>query len=128
MATICEQSKLIIKHPFFNECLKKANTGDMSGFERLFLEVSAHIWEKSALSASKTYGTWHRSNHCLIKNELREMPPPTNLDLRLPFVRPEPKKPTAVLKSIGKAIKKMANPNQLKISFPEAIILKLKFA
>jgi hypothetical protein len=90
MATIKQQSKLIIEHPFFEDCLKKANAGDFSGFERLFLEVQAHIWEKVALDASRVYGQYRRANSCDIKKEIRDMPPPTTLDLRLPFVKNEP--------------------------------------
>jgi hypothetical protein len=118
MATICEQSKLILEHPFFNECLEKANRNDMSGFERLFYEMSAHIWEKCSLQASRTYGNWHRSNHCLVKKELRDMPPPTNLDLRLPFVQPKPQSRTQVFKTNHKHIRlQVNNPNQLLITF-----------
>ena len=89
MATIKQQSKLIIEHPFFEDCLKKANAGDFSGFERLFLEVQAHIWEKVALDASRVYGQYRRANSCDIKKEIRDMPPPITLDLRLPFIRTE---------------------------------------
>lgn len=89
MATIKEQSKLITEHPFFEECLKKAIEGDFSGFERLFLEVQAHCWEKCALDASRIYGQYRRANSCDIKKEIRDMPPPISLDLRLPFVKPE---------------------------------------
>ena len=51
MATIKQQSKLIIEHPFFKESLKKMNDGDTSGFERLLMETMLHVWEKVALDA-----------------------------------------------------------------------------
>lgn len=86
MATIKQQSKLIIEHPFFKQCLEKAKNGDFSDFERLFLEVQAHVWERVALDASRVYGQYRRANSCDIKKEIRDMPPPTGLDLRLPFV------------------------------------------
>jgi hypothetical protein len=89
MATIKEQSKLIIQHPFFKECLDKANQGDFSGFERLFMEIQSHTWERCALDASRIYGQFRRANSCDIKKEIRDMPPPIALDLRLPFVSPK---------------------------------------
>lgn len=89
MATIKQQSKLIIEHPFFKNCLEKAKNGDFSDFERLFIEVQAHVWEKVALDASRVYGQYRRANSCDIKKEIRDMPPPVALDLRLPFVRTE---------------------------------------
>jgi len=89
MATIKQQSKLIIEHPFFEDCLKRANEGDFSGFERLFYELQAHTWERWSLDASRIYGQFRRANSCDIKKEIRDMPPPTTLDLRLPFVKRE---------------------------------------
>jgi hypothetical protein len=122
MATICEQSKLILEHPFFNECLEKANRNDMSGFERLFYELSAHTWEKCSLAAARTYGIWHRGNHMTVKKELRDMPPPTNLDLRLPFVQPKQESRSQVFKLSRKTIRtQVNNPNQLCLNFTEVI-------
>ena len=89
MATIKQQSKLIIEHPFFKNCLKKAEKGDFTDFERLFVEIQAHCWEKVSLEASRVYGQYRRANSCDIKKEIREMPPPTTLDLRLPIVKSE---------------------------------------
>jgi hypothetical protein len=118
MATIVEQGKLIIQHPFFEECLDKANRGDMSGFERLFLELTAHCWEKCSLASSRTYGTWHRANHMLIKKELRDMPPPTNLNLRLPFVKPKQESSIHAFKTTHRHIRvQVHNPNQLLFTF-----------
>ena len=118
MATIVEQGKLIIEHPFFEECLEKANRGDMSGFERLFYEVQSHCWEKVALETSRIYGTWHRGNHCDVKREIRNCPPPSNLDLRLPFVQPKQKSRTQVFKTNHRHIRvQVHNPNQLLFTF-----------
>jgi hypothetical protein len=86
MATIKEQARLIIEHPFFKDCLDRANKGDFSGFERLFMEIQSHTWERCALDASRVYGQYRRANSCDIKKEIRELPPPILLDLRLPFV------------------------------------------
>jgi len=122
VASIKEQTKLILEHPFFRESLEKANVGDMSGFERLFMEITAHTWEKCSLAASRCYGQWHRANHCLVKKELRDMPPPTNLDLRLPFVQPKQESRTQVFKLSRKPIRtQVNNPNQLCFNFTEVI-------
>jgi len=122
MATIVEQGKLIIQHPFFAECLEKANNGDMSGFERLFYEFGSYCWEVNALNASRVYGQWHRANHCDTKREIRNMPPPTNLDLRLPFVQPKQESRPQVFKLSRKTIRtQVNNPNQLCFNFTEVI-------
>lgn len=86
MATIKQQSKLIIEHPFFKKCLEDAKDGDFSSFERLLMETMCHVWERSALDASRIYGQYRRANSCDIKKEIRDLPPPVALDLRLPFV------------------------------------------
>lgn len=92
MATVKQQVKLIIEHPFFKESLNKMNAGDSSGFERLLMETMLHVWEKVALDASRVYGQYRRANSCDIKREIRDMPPPVGLDLRLPFVSKQVKK------------------------------------
>jgi len=118
MATVKEQTKLILEHPFFKQSLQEAQEGDLSGLERVFMEAMLHTWEKNSLAASRTYGTWHRANHCLVKKELRDMPPPTNLDLRLPFVQPKPQSRTQVFKTNHRHIRvQVNNPNQLLITF-----------
>lgn len=89
MATVKQQAKLIIEHPYFKDSLRRANNGDTSGFERLLMETMLHCWEKVSLDASRVYGQYRRANSCDIKKEIREMPPPTTLDLRLPFVKSE---------------------------------------
>ena len=109
MATIKQQSKLIIEHPFFKQCLEKAKNGDFTDFERLFLEVQAHVWEKVALDASRVYGQYRRANSCDIKKEIRDMPPPVSLDLRLPFV-------SCTEKKVKKIVVEVIVPkNQLKM-------------
>jgi hypothetical protein len=109
MATIKQQSKLIIEHPFFKHCLDMANGGDFDAFERLFLEVQAHVWEKVALDASRVYGQYRRANSCDIKKEIRDMPPPIALDLRLPFI------PTTEIKFKIIIVEVEKKENQLKM-------------
>lgn len=89
MATVKQQAKLIIEHPFFKQSLKDANNGDFSGFERILMESMLHTWERCALDASRIYGQFRRANSCDIKKEIRDMSPPIALDLRLPFVSPK---------------------------------------
>jgi hypothetical protein len=108
MATIKQQSKLIIEHPFFKESLKKMNDGDTSGFERLLMETMLHVWEKVALDASRVYGYYRRANSCDIKKEIRDMPPPISLDIRLPFVKENLITKTVKIKKITRN-----NTNQL---------------
>ena len=89
MATVKQQAKLIIEHPFFKQSLEDANNGDFSGIERILTESMLHTWERCALDASRIYGQFRRANSCDIKKEIRDMPPPVTLDLRLPFVSPK---------------------------------------
>ena len=89
MATLKQQAKLIIEHPFFKQSLENAQNGDFSGFERILMESMLHTWERCSLDASRIYGQFRRANSCDIKKEIRDMPPPTTLDLRLPFVKRE---------------------------------------
>lgn len=118
MATIVQQSKSIISHPYFKHCLELAQNGDMSGFERLFYESLSHSWEVNSLNASRLYGQWHRNNHMVIKKEIREMPPPTNLDLRLPFIQPKQESRSQSVKMSHRRNKlKVHNGDQLLFTF-----------
>lgn len=112
MATIVQQSKAIIEHPFFKHCLELAQNGDMSGFERLFYEYGSHVWEINSLNASRVYGQWHRANHCDTKREIRNCAPPTNLDLRLPFVKAKKDNRSQSLKSGNKKNKVKVHHNE----------------
>jgi len=118
MATIVEQSRAIITHPFFHHCIELAKNGDMSGFERLFYEIQSHVWEINSLQASRVYGQWHRANHCDVKREIRHCAPPKNLDLRLPIVLPIKIEP--VIHTINVSVKEdINNRTQLLFTFVE---------
>lgn len=115
MATIVQQSKAILEHPFFKHCLELAQSGDMSAFERLFYEVFSHSWEVNSLNASRVYGMYHRANHCEVKKEIRHCPPPTNLDLRLPFVK-------AKKDNRSQSVKMTNKKNKLKVHHNEQLL------
>lgn len=128
MANIREQGRLILNHPYFADCLEKATNGDFSGFERLFYEIQSHTWEVCSLSSSRCYGNWHRGNSCDIKRELRNLPPPTTLDLRLPIPPPKEKIQIIIPITKHKARLRWEDPNQLLIPFPESKIFQLRIA
>lgn len=112
MATIVQQSKAILEHPFFKHCLELAQIGDMSGFERLFYEIGSHYWEINSLNCSRVYGQWHRANHCDTKREIRNCAPPTNLNLRLPFVKPKKDNRSQSVKMTNKKNKLKVHHNE----------------
>ncbi len=83
--TIKGQTEAIISHPCFKEAIDQYISGDYRLMKHLLSEVQIHIWQKTALTASRVYGRNRWLDSCKILAEIRETPPPDNLDIRFPI-------------------------------------------
>lgn len=83
--TINQQIDSIFKHPFFQLAMKRYQEGDPADLRQLFFEMHFHVYEKTTLNASRTYGTYRWLDTTEIIAEVRATPPPDNLDIRLPI-------------------------------------------
>lgn len=87
--TFKETANWITKHPFFKEALQKFLQGDPTDLQDIFTQCQIHVWETTARMAAKEYGRNKWGQHQDIREKIGQIPPPTTLDLYLPF----PKQP-----------------------------------
>lgn len=124
---ILQQIETAFNHPAFRLAIQSVKQGDESDLKHLFFEIMFHTYEKSTLNASRKYGAnrWMEQT-CKILEEVRNTPPPENLDLRLKipskrlFLKePKTETPPIVRKTIHMRRIILENPNQLTIVFQQ---------
>lgn len=81
--TIKQQIRFIIEHPYYQEALR-----DESCMEKLLFEVMFGVYGTVAGNCSRVYRMNKRMNGPDIVTAIRDIEPPVNLDVRLPFVVP----------------------------------------
>ncbi len=128
MATIKEQIKYILSHPYMAVAIK-----DKDAMEHLLFETMYHVYATVATNSAKAYRANKSCNSPQIVEAIKDQEPPSNLDIRLPFVEatiPEQiiEVPviqmavvhTAPIVSVPNRvrIKNYPNPYQMKIEFP----------
>lgn len=85
-----ETTEYIFKHPFFKEAILKFKNGDPSDLKEIFTQTQIEVWETTCRNAAKEYGRNKWGQHQDIREKIRELPPPTTLDLYLPIpIQPE---------------------------------------
>lgn len=106
--TIKAQIDALFRHPALPAAMDSYQQGDEIALRHIFFETIFHVYQKTTLNASRTYGTNRWLDSCEILQEIRDTPPPDNLDLRLPIpekkvivevvpvIKIKVKKPTAV--------------------------------
>lgn len=74
----------IMGHPFTKVAIEEYVQGDTGKLETLLFEIHFHVFDKTALLCSKTYGLnkWNASGP--IKEFIRNVEPPENLSISLP--------------------------------------------
>ncbi len=106
----------IMEHPYLKDAIESYNKGNEKDLRHILNEIQTHVWLKTALCASRIYGNNKWCNAGEIRLLLREMPPPENLDFRLPIPLP---KDTCIVVNITKRGKRkeVYNKMQLEINF-----------
>lgn len=80
-----ETTDHVFKHPFFKEAMRKFMEGDPKDLKDIFTQAQIHVWDTTTRIAAKQYGQVKWGQWDDIKTKLRELPPPTTLDLYLPI-------------------------------------------
>lgn len=75
----------VMGHPFTKSAIEEYVQGDPSKLETLLFEIHFHVFDKTALLCSKTYGLNKWNNSGVIKEFIRNVEPPTNLSISLPI-------------------------------------------
>lgn len=75
----------VMEHPFTKSAIEDYVNGDSSKLETLLFEIHFHVFDKTALLCSKTYGLNKWNSAGPIKDFIRNVEPPTNLSISLPI-------------------------------------------
>lgn len=107
----------ILIHPFTIEALNKYHLGDDKDLRFLLSELQIHNWLTVSKNCSNVYRQNKRLNSPIIFDAIKDIAPPSNLDLRLPFViKTEVCKVVPMLPKV-KLPKNFIIPNQLEFEF-----------
>lgn len=88
--TFKETTEYVFRHPFFKEAMRKFLSGDPTDLKDVFTQAQIHVYQTTTRSAAKEYGRNKWGQHEDIRDKIRDLPPPTTLDLYLPIpMQPE---------------------------------------
>lgn len=80
---IKKNTEYIMEHPFTKAAIAEYNDGNPEMLKQLIFEIHFHVFDKTALLCSQTYGMNKWNNTCVIKDLIRNVEPPNNLSISL---------------------------------------------
>lgn len=83
--TITATVKYLLEHPFFKQAIIAYNRGDDKDIQHVLQELQIHTWLTVAKDCSVAFRHNKRANDPQIIEAIREVQPPTTLDIRLPI-------------------------------------------
>jgi len=118
--TISQNSDYVLAHPFTKRALKSACAGDLKDLKFIFDLLQIDIYQETASLCTKAFRTNKKENYPQIEEAIREVSPPTRLNVKLPIPPVE-----CIVVSIKKKAKTanpkifIKNPWQLEIDFAQ---------
>jgi hypothetical protein len=106
--TIKQQIRAIMEHPFYREALH-----DSKCMERLLFEVMFEVYGTVSANCSRAYRMVKRMNTPEIISAIRDIEPPSNLDIRLPIPQARQSTPVVVMQ-----VAHVSQP-ELRIRYPK---------
>lgn len=118
--TIQNQVSAIFEHPYFKQGVRNYVSGDKSDLSHLFSEAFIHCYLVVAQNCGREFRLNKWATHPVTYSAIKDIPPPVNLDLRLPIPLPfeEPVCKVVPLKIVKRYPKANHTPNQLEFLFP----------
>lgn len=120
--TIGNQVSAIFEHPFFKQAVKAYSLGNEKDLKFIFQNLMTHTYLTVAQDCGRAFRLNKWGNHPEIYAAIKDVSPPTSLNLYMPIppviVEKECKVvPLKVIKQ-HKIIKRVYGPNQLELLFP----------
>lgn len=115
--TIQKTVDYVLNQPFTKQALDRYHKGDDKDLRHLLSELQIHSWQIVSANACRVYGQNKRRKSNEIMQEIKEMPPPENLSILLPFVATIKECIVVPLVAKVKLAKGYKVPNQLEIDF-----------
>lgn len=115
--TITKNAESILEHPYLKEAIEQFQQGNTKDMRHLLSELATHVYLTVASNCAKVYrGEVKNHNIPIVYGYIKDICPPTNLDIRLPIPPPKPKVECKVVKLTPK-VKGYKDPKQLEIQF-----------
>lgn len=120
--TIPQQVSSIFEHPFFKQAVVAYMAGNEADLRHLLSEIHIHTYLTVSSDCARAFRLNKRANDPEILASIKDVAPPSGLDLRLPIpVYQEPicrVVPLMVVKTNRRFPKINLSPNQLEFLFP----------
>jgi hypothetical protein len=114
--TISQNSQYVLEHPFTKRALKSACHGNLKDIKFIFDLLQIDTYQEVANLCTKAFKSKRGQNNPIIEEAIREVEPPTRLNIKLPI--PPPDCIVVTMKTVnGLHRKRIFNPQQLEIDF-----------
>lgn len=113
--TIGQNSDYVLAHPFTKRAIKQALSGNAKDLKFIFDLLQIDIYQEVAGLCTRAYKCNKKENFPQIEEAIREVEPPTRLNIKLPIPMPECIVVTMKTKSGNR--QRIVNPFQLQIDF-----------
>jgi hypothetical protein len=116
--TISQTSEYVLEHPFTKKAIKEACQGNFKNIKFILDLLQIDTYQEVAGLCAKAFKSKRGQNNPIIEEAIREVEPPTKLNIRLPI--PPPECIVVVMKGkIGRYRLRIINPYQLEIDFAQ---------
>lgn len=112
--TISQNSDYVLAHPFTKRAIMAACTGDFKDLKFILDILQIDIYQETASICTKAFKSNKKENYPQIEEAIREVSPPTRLNVKLPIPEPE-----CIVVSIK--AKPKSNPHRILIKNPQQL-------
>lgn len=113
--TIGQNSEYVLEHPFTKRAIKSYLNGNSKDFKFILDLLQIDVYQEVAGLCTKAFKCNKKENYPQIEEAIREVQPPTRLNVKLPIPSPECIVVTMKTKSGNR--QRIINPFQLEIDF-----------
>lgn len=114
--TITQNTEYVLAHPFTKRAIKSALSGDFKDLKFIFDVLQIDTYQETAALCTRAFRLNKKENFPQVEEAIREVPPPTRLNVKLPIPLPECIVITMKTKRGGHRMV-LKNPFQLEIDF-----------
>lgn len=83
--TITQNTDYVLSHPFTRLAVAKATMGDVKDLKFVLDMLQIDTYQEVARMCAKAFRDMQGENNPVIQDAIREVPPPTRLNARLPI-------------------------------------------
>lgn len=131
--TIATNIENMMQHPYFKEAVQRFSVGDHKDLKIFLTDLNTYLYQVTCANNAIAYRKNKNYSPTEIYTSIRNMPPPDNLDFRLPIhkmgAEDDGCKVVSIVQKVLVVKRKVApyfNPTQLFFAFPEYSIIEIE--